>query len=102
MSGSSANVIAAGSLLPFVNGGNGTQPTPMLGFGFGSFTLNGTTAVTVADTGVDADSIIIPCLKTVAGTVGALPVVQTKTAGTGFTILGTASDTSVYDYLRIG
>jgi hypothetical protein len=67
----------------------------------GTFTANGTSAVTVADTNVTADSLIIVALKTVGGTVGAIPAVKTKTAGTGFTVAGTASDTSVYSYFII-
>jgi hypothetical protein len=68
----------------------------------GVFTLNGSVAVTVAAPNVTATSQILISLKTVGGTVGALPVVQTITAGTGFTILGTASDTSIYNYLILG
>lgn len=67
----------------------------------GTFTANGTSAVTVADTNVTANSNIIVTLKTVGGTVGAVPSVKTITAGTGFTISGTASDTSVYNYAII-
>lgn len=70
--------------------------------GGGTFTLNGATPVTVADVRVQAKSIIVVGLKTVGGTVGALPVVQTKTAATGFTVAGTASDTSVYSWMFIG
>lgn len=65
----------------------------------GTFTCNGVTPVTVAARQVTAKSIIIPTLKTVGGTVGAIPSVKTITPGTGFTIAGTASDTSVYNYV---
>ena len=69
----------------------------------GQFTANGATPVTVADAGVTANSIIIPTLKTVGGTVSPnLPNVLTITPGTGFTIGGTASDSSVYNYVRFG
>lgn len=68
----------------------------------GTFTANGASAVTVADAAVTATSMIVISLKTVGGTVGAIPAVQTITAGTGFTVAGTASDTSVYNYLIIG
>lgn len=68
----------------------------------GTVTLNGTSQVTVANTAVTANSIIVFTLKTVGGTVGAQPVVDTITAGTGFTCKGTASDTSVYNYRVIG
>lgn len=66
-----------------------------------TFTMNGATPVVVADTRVTANSIIIPTLKTVGGTVGALPSVKTITPGTGFTVAGTALDTSVYNYAII-
>jgi hypothetical protein len=64
----------------------------------GTFTANGTSAVTVANTAVTADSVIVITLKTVGGTVGAYPAIKTITAGTGFTVAATASDTSVYNY----
>lgn len=64
----------------------------------GTFTANGASAVTVANTAVTANSLILVTLKTVGGTVGAIPAVKTITPGTGFTISGTASDTSVYNY----
>lgn len=68
----------------------------------GTVTLNETTPVTVANTAITANSIIVFTLKTVGGTVGAQPVVATITPGTGFTCKGTASDTSVYNYRVIG
>lgn len=64
----------------------------------GTFTANGASAVTVANTAVTANSIIVFTLKTVGGTVGAYPAIKTITAGTGFTVAATASDTSVYNY----
>lgn len=64
----------------------------------GTFTANGASAVTVANTAVTANSLIIFTLKTVGGTVGAYPAVKTITPGTGFTVAATASDTSVYNY----
>lgn len=64
-----------------------------------TFTCNGTTNVTVAWPDVTANSIIVPTLKTVGGTVGAIPRVTTITPGIGFTMAGTASDTSVYNLL---
>jgi hypothetical protein len=64
----------------------------------GTFTANGATPVTVADASVTADSNIIFTLKTVGGTVGAMPRCVTITPGTGFNVNCTASDTSVYNY----
>lgn len=64
----------------------------------GTFTCNGATPVTVANKLVTSNSAITVTLKTVGGTVGAIPAIQTITPGTGFTIAGTASDTSQYNY----
>jgi hypothetical protein len=68
----------------------------------GTFVCNGTTPVTVADTNLTANSVVVITLLTVGGTVGAVPAVKTVTPGTGFTVAGTASDTSTYNYLIIG
>lgn len=68
----------------------------------GTFTCNGASAVTVTNNKVTPFSAIIVTLKTVGGTVGAVPAIKTITAGTGFTIAGTASDTSIYNYTIIG
>jgi hypothetical protein len=65
----------------------------------GTVTVNGVTPVTVTNDAITADSIVIFTLKTVGGTVGAYPAIQTITAATGFTVAATASDTSVYNYL---
>lgn len=67
-----------------------------------SFVVNGVTPVTVAAPQVTATSAMIPYLLTAGGTVGAIPAVKTITAGTGFTIAGSASDTSTYGVLIIG
>lgn len=64
----------------------------------GQFTMNGTTPVTVANANFAAGDIVCFTLRTVAGTVGAYPSIKTVTPGTGFTVAGTAADTSVYDY----
>lgn len=64
--------------------------------------VNGVTPVTVVASQVTANTAIIPFLSVVGGTVGALPSIQTRTAGTGFTFQGTASDTSTYGFLLIG
>jgi hypothetical protein len=68
----------------------------------GTFTLNGATPVAVAETSIAATSMVLISLKTPAGTVGAQPAVQSITAGTGFSVAGTANDTSTYNYLVIG
>lgn len=65
----------------------------------GSFTATGDTDVTVVAPEVTADSVIVITLKTVGGTVGAVPVIQTITPGTGFTVDADSGDTSVYNYV---
>lgn len=67
----------------------------------GTVTVNGTTPVSVATTGFLAGSVVVFSLKTIGGTVGAIPRIATPTPGTGFTVVGTASDTSVYNWAII-
>lgn len=89
--------------LPFAAGGQGYPTGSFVTVSSGTFTANQTSAVTVADAGVTANSAIIFTLNTVGGTVGnSGPVVKTITPGTGFTVTALASDTSLYNYLRIG
>jgi hypothetical protein len=92
----------AGSGLLIIPGGTPGPTEAFLPVSQGTFTLNGTTAVTVTNAAVTANSLIPITLKTVGGTVGAVPAIQTITAATGFTVAGTASDTSVYNYAIIG
>lgn len=68
----------------------------------GTVTLNGVTPITVANAKLTVNSVIVFTLKTVGGTVGAYPAVQTVSPGVGFTVLGTALDTSIYNYYIIG
>lgn len=67
-----------------------------------TFNLNGATPVTVADAHVTPSSSIAISLNTVGGTVGVYPHIATITPGTGFTVVGTASDTSTYSYVILG
>lgn len=90
--------IQVGGSIPY-NGGSTTSAIPANG---GTVTLNGATPVTVANTNVTANSMIMFTLKTVGGTVGAAPAIETITPGTGFTVEGTALDTSIYNYLILG
>ena len=63
----------------------------------GTFTLTGTTPVTVTNANVAITSTIPISLNTVGGTVGAVPSIKTITAGS-FTVSGTALDTSIFNY----
>jgi hypothetical protein len=65
----------------------------------GQVTLTGTTAVTVANTSIATSDVISFSLSTVGGTVGAAPNLKTITAATGFTVAGSAGDTSTYNYI---
>jgi hypothetical protein len=90
--------IPAASLFPI---DTGSPQVSSAKIGQGTFVCNGATPVVVADANVTANSIIIATLKTIGGNVGAIPAVTSITPGTGFSITGTASDTSTYNYLRI-
>lgn len=67
----------------------------------GTFVANGASAVTVNNTNIAITDAIIISLNTAGGTVGAIPAVKTITAATGFTVAGTTSDTSTYNYAII-
>jgi len=68
----------------------------------GTVTLNGATPVTVTNARMTANSVVIFTLKTVGGTVSPnSPNVLTTTPGTGFTVGGTALDTSIYNYVIV-
>ena len=67
----------------------------------GTFVCNGTTPVTVNNTNIAITDAIIISLNTVGGTVGAVPAVKTITASSGFTVAGSASDASTYNYAII-
>lgn len=64
----------------------------------GTVVLNGATPVAAGNTSITAGSVVVFTLKTVGGTVGAYPAIQTITPATGFTVAGTAGDTSTYNY----
>lgn len=64
-------------------------------------TLNGATPVAVTDLNVTPNSIIHFSLKT-AHTPGAYPNLTAVTPGSGFSVVGTAGDVSVYNYVILG
>lgn len=63
----------------------------------GTLTLNGATPVVVSTTAVTAASAIFLTVKTVGGT-PAFSWVSARTAGTSFSVTGTAGDTSVLNW----
>jgi hypothetical protein len=86
--------IAGGSAVTIGNTGNFTVPAIRRG----TFVATAGGTVTVVNTHVSAGSDITITLKTVGGTVSTAPVINTLTAGTGFTVICGAADTSVYQY----
>lgn len=67
----------------------------------GTFVANGATPVTISNTSVAITDTIVISLNTVGGTVGVQPHVATITAATGFTVICTALDSSIYNYAII-
>ncbi len=65
----------------------------------GTVTLNGATPVPVTNANITDNSVVTFGLKTVSGTVGVYPTIQTVTVGGGFSVLGSITDMSVYNYL---
>ncbi len=90
--GGGLNVSKIGSGVSIVSGANAKA---------GTFVANGATPVSVATTAFVAGSAVLISLKTVGGTVGALPHLATATPATGFTVVGTALDTSTYNWVII-
>jgi len=66
----------------------------------GVLTLHGATPVVVSQTGLTANHAIVLATKTPAGA-PAWYGVTARTNGTGFSVTGTALDTSVLQYLLI-
>ena len=90
--------LSSSFLVPVINTGPQNAMIPLNG---GTLTCTAGGTITVANTNVDAGSLILLGLKTAGGTVAA-PFVATTTAGTGFTVTCGASDTSVYIYAVLG
>ena len=67
----------------------------------GTFTANGATPVSVANSSIAISDAIVISLNTVGGTVGVQPHVATITAGVGFDVVCTAGDSSIYNYCVI-
>ncbi len=103
---SGATVVPANSWVEYLITRTGAATLSMAAVAQGYFpsvgvtpALNGATPVTVTDARVTAGSNITLTLKTVGGTVSPnAPAIITITPQTGFTVAGTALDTSVYNY----
>ena len=81
---------------------NGGPQVVRMAYTCSTFVLNGASPVTVAQPAITSASDVNITLKTVGGTVGAAPTIQTITPGVGFTVQGTAGDTSTYNYSVTG
>jgi hypothetical protein len=68
----------------------------------GTFNLNGATAVTVTNTTIAITDTVAISLNTAQSAVGAQPHLTTISAGVYFTVVGTANDTSTYNYSIFG
>lgn len=90
-------VVVPGSI-PF-NGG--PQVSAIMAHG-GTFTANGTTAVTITDTNLTANSVVLFGMETASSPGTGGPFMFSATPGTGFTIKSTGSDASVYNYVILG
>lgn len=64
----------------------------------GTVIAAGTGSVSVSNSNVTANSVILLTVKTISGVVGP-PYVTSSTPGTGFTIRSAAGDSSTYNYL---
>ncbi len=100
--GQGSTAAVAGLTISGTNTGKRVQVTGGISIDqAGTFVANGTTAVTIAATGVTAASAIAISKRATGGTPGALPQIGTVTAGTNFTTSATAGDTSTYNYAII-
>ena len=70
-----------------------------LGPRYGSVTANNAGVVNVPLPSVTANSVVLLSVKTAVGANAGVAYVSSLTAGTGFSIVGGAADTSVYNYV---
>jgi len=90
--------VSVGGFLPF---NAGPQASVISAHG-GTFTANGTTAVTIADTNITATSVVIFGLKTASSVSTSGPFMFAVTPGVSFQIKSFGSDASVYNYWILG
>ena len=64
----------------------------------GTFTCTAAGTITIANANFSAASKVIISMNTAGGTITTPPAMKTVTAGTGFTVLCGATDTSIYNY----
>lgn len=88
-----ATFSAAGKTITFTKGGAAATS--------GTFVCNGASNVTITTTAASANMVLLIGLNTVGGTVGNTPHITTISAGSSFTVAGTAGDTSTYNWAII-
>lgn len=98
LGGIQTSPVVVNGFFPF-NGGPQASIVEATG---GTTTANGSTAVTVTNSNVTANSVVLFGLKTVGGTINGGPYMVTVTPGTGFTFKSGSTDTSVYNYIILG
>ena len=64
----------------------------------GTFVCTAAGTITISNTNEAATSDVIISMNTAGGTITTPPAMKTVTAGTGFTVLCGATDTSTYNY----
>jgi len=64
----------------------------------GTFVCTGAGTITITNSNMAATSMVIISMNTQGGTITTPPAMKTVTAGTGFTVLCGATDTSTYNY----
>jgi hypothetical protein len=84
--------------LPF----NGGPQASVIAANGGTFTANGTTAVTITNTNITANSVVIFGLKTASSVSTSGPFMFAVTPGVSFQIKSFGSDASVYNYWILG
>lgn len=67
---------------------------------FGTVTVNGTSAVVIADVGYTLGDMVVFGNTNFAGTPNIAPYLSAGTTGTGFSVKAQASDTGIYNWWR--
>jgi len=68
----------------------------------GTFVANGSSEVTIANSNVTSNSVIIFGLKTASGSITGAPFQSSVSPGVGFGVKASSGDTSAYSYLISG
>lgn len=80
----------------------GPSQTAVIQASGGTLTCTSGGTIVVANTNIDAGSVVLFGMKTVGGTPSAQLYLSTYTAATSMTVKCSSGDTSVYNYLILG